>query len=173
MELRHLVYVNVYVSPSMPMKALADAIEEYLPDEAAKTIIQTTALPFGAHIQISGVASRELKRLGNCNGVGDTMYCSGRAGTIRQALESIKRDLGANGASMDDVVATNVYVDSIDEFAEMNKVYATFFGKVPPTRTTVQPWRQVSELSLPPSTGVATNDRTPRAQVSVIAVREK
>ena len=173
MELRHLVYANIYVSPNMPMKALAEAIEEYIPDETAKTIIQTSALPFGAHIQISGVASRNLKRYGNCTGIGDTMYCSGRAGTIRQALESLKRDLAANGASMEHVVASNVYVDSIDEFAEMNKVYATFFGKVPPTRTTVQPWSQVSELSLPPATGADTNDKTPRAQVSVIAVLEK
>lgn len=172
LELRHLVYANIYVSPSMPMKALAQALEEYIPDEATKTIIQTSALPFGVHLQISGVASRDLKRLGNCNAIGNTLYCAGRAGTIRQAMESLKRDLGAIGASMDQVVASNVYVDSIDEFAEMNKVYATYFGKVPPTRTTVQPWKQVMELSLPPATGVATNDKTPRAQVSVIAVRE-
>ena len=173
LELRHLVYANIYVSPSMPMKALADAIEEYFPDEATKTIVQTTALPFGVHLQMSGVASRELKRYGNCNGIGNTLYCAARTGTIRQTLESLKRDLAAANASMDHVVASNVYVDSIDEFAEMNKVYATFFGKTAPTRTTVQPWKQVTELSLPPATGVATNDNTPRAQVSVVAVREK
>jgi enamine deaminase RidA (YjgF/YER057c/UK114 family) len=172
MELRHLVYANIYVSPSMPMKALAQAMDEYIPDETAKTVIQTNALPFGTHIQISGVASTDLKRYGNCTGIGNTMYCSGRAGTIRQALASLKDDLTANGASMEHVVATNVYVDSIDQFAEMNKIYATFFGKVPPTRTTVQPWKQVVELSLPPATGASTRDKSPRAQVSVIAVRD-
>ena len=173
MELRHLVYANIYVSPNMPMKVLAQAIDEYIPDETAKTIIQTAALPFGANIQISGVASRNIKRYGNCTGIGDSMYCSGRAGTIRQALESLKRDLEANGVSMDQTVSANVYVDNIDDFAEMNKIYATFFGKVPPVRTTVQPWNQVMELSLPPATGVSTNDKSPRAQVSIIAVRDK
>jgi reactive intermediate/imine deaminase len=170
LELRHLTYVNVYVSPEMPMKALAEAIEQYIPSETAKTIVQTAALPFGVRLQISGVASRELKRLGNCTGIKDTVYCSARAGTIRQALESLKQDLQANGLSMEKVVSSNVYLDDIADFAAMNKIYAEYFGKVPPTRTTVQPWKRVSELSLPPATGVP-EDGSPRAQVSVVAIR--
>jgi hypothetical protein len=62
-------------------------------------------------------------------------------------------------------------MDDISEFAAMNSVYATFFGKIPPTRTTVQPWKRVVELSLPPATG-APQDNSPRAQVSVIAIRQ-
>ena len=170
MELRHLVYVNIYVGPNMPMKALADAIEEYIPDETAKTIVQTTALPFGVQLQISGVASRNIKRLGNCMAIGETAYCNGRGGTITQALTSVKQDLEAAKLGMANVVASNVYVDNIDEFAAMNKVYATFFNTPYPTRTTVQPYKGVSELSMPPATGAPPDD-TPRAQVSVIAVR--
>lgn len=172
LEMRHLIYATVYVSPEMPMKVLAEAIDEYLPDETAKTIVQTAALPFGATIQISGVASREIKRLGHCTAIGNTIYCAARSGTVKQALESLKGDLEANRLSFNNVVATTVYLDDIDEFAAMNKVYATFFGKVPPTRTTVQPWKKVTELSLPPTTGVATpQDDSPRAQVSLIAVQ--
>jgi 2-iminobutanoate/2-iminopropanoate deaminase len=170
MELRHLVYVNIYVSPRMPIKALVEAIEEYLPDEAAKTIIQTVALPFGANIEISGVASRMIKRMGNCNSIAETIYCAGRAGTITQALTSVKNDLEANQLSMKNVIATNVYMDNIDEFGAMNKAYAPYFVTPYATRTTVQPWKEVGELSLPPATGVQA-DKTPRAQVSVIAVR--
>jgi 2-iminobutanoate/2-iminopropanoate deaminase len=170
MELRHLVYVNIYVSPQMPMKALADAIDEYIPDETAKTVIQTAALPFGVHVQISGVASRNLKRLGNCTAVGETAYCAGRGGTITQALTSLKQDLEANKLSLANVVASNVYVDSIDEFAAMNKIYATFFGTPYPTRTTVQPYKGGGEIAMPPATG-APQDNSPRAMVSVIAVR--
>lgn len=170
LDLRHLIYANIYVSPEMPMKALAEAIQEYIPSETATTIVQTAVLPFGVRLQISGVASREGKRLGNCTGIKDTIYCSARAGTIRQALESLKQDLTANGLSMDKVVSSNVYLDDIAEFAAMNKVYAEYFGKVPPTRTTVQPWKRVTELSLPPATGVP-EDKSPHAQVSVIAIR--
>lgn len=170
MELRHLVYANIYVSPDMPIRALAEAIEEYIPDETAKTIVQTAALPFGAQLEISGVAGRNMKRLGNCTAIGNTVYCSGHGGTLTQALESLKRDLQANKMSMSNVVASNVYLDSMDEFAAMNKAYATFFAKPYPTRTTVQPWKDSPELSLPPATGVPP-DGTPRAQVSVIVVR--
>jgi 2-iminobutanoate/2-iminopropanoate deaminase len=171
LELRNLVAVTIYVSPAMPMPALAKAIDDYLPSEAAKTIVQTAALPFGAQLQITGIASRDLVRRGNCNQVNETMYCSARAGTIRQALDSLKQDLLVNGSSFDQAVATNVYMDDIDEFNAMNSIYATYFGKVPPTRTTVQPWKRFVELSLPPATG-APQDDSPRAQVSVIAVRQ-
>ena len=36
------------------------------------------------------------------------------------------------------VVASNVYLDNLDEFAAMNRVYAEYFPKMPPARTTVQ-----------------------------------
>jgi hypothetical protein len=111
-----------------------------------------------------------MKRLGNCNSIRETVYCSGRAGTITQALTSVKRDLEANKLSLKNVVASNVYIDDIDQFTAMNKVYAGYFGTPYPTRTTIQPWKRVAELSLPPATGVPPDD-TPRAQVSVIAVQ--
>lgn len=169
MELRHLVFAYIYVSPDMPIKALVEAVDDYLPDETVKTVVQTASLPFGVNIEITGVASRDLKRLGNCSGIGETVFCGARAGTIKQALTSLKRDLEANQLSMANVVATQVYVD-IDEFAAMNTVYATFFNQPHPTRTTVQPLKGGSELNIGPATGVAP-DNTPRAQVSVIAVR--
>jgi enamine deaminase RidA (YjgF/YER057c/UK114 family) len=172
MGLRHLVAVTIFVTPAMPMPALAKAIDEYVPSEAARNIVQTAALPFGAQMQITGVASRDLQRHGICNAIRETMYCSARAGTIRQALDSLKQDLLVNGSSLEQAVAVNVYMDDMDQFAAMNKVYATYFGKVAPTRTTVQPWKLSAELSLPPATGAAPDD-TPRAQVSVIAVHPK
>jgi enamine deaminase RidA (YjgF/YER057c/UK114 family) len=172
LDMRHLVYANIYVTPQMPMKLLAEAIDEFFPDETAKTIIQTAALPFGAQLQISGVASRDLKRYGNCTGIADTVYCSARAGTIRQALESLKAELEVNKLSLTNTVAANVYMDDIAQFAEMNKVYAQYFPKTAPARTTVQPSRVVPELSMPAATDVADKpDGSPRAQVAIIAVR--
>jgi enamine deaminase RidA (YjgF/YER057c/UK114 family) len=36
------------------------------------------------------------------------------------------------------VVASNVYLDNLDEFTQMNGVYAEYFGAMPPSRTTIQ-----------------------------------
>ena len=41
--------------------------------------------------------------------------------------------------TLNNLVATNVYVDDINDFAKMNGVYATYFPTQKPTRTTVQP----------------------------------
>jgi enamine deaminase RidA (YjgF/YER057c/UK114 family) len=111
--------------------------------------------------------------MGNCTSIDKTFYCVGRSGTTKQALEEIKQDLAANKLSMNDVVSTNVYLEDINEFAAMNKIYATYFPGVKPTRTTVQPYKKVAELSLAPTTGAeAKPDDSPRAQISVVAVRQ-
>jgi enamine deaminase RidA (YjgF/YER057c/UK114 family) len=42
------------------------------------------------------------------------------------------------GMTFANVVASNVYLDNLDEFTQMNGVYAEYFSSAPPTRTTVQ-----------------------------------
>jgi reactive intermediate/imine deaminase len=173
LDLRNLIYVNIYIDPGMPLKLLADVIDEFIPDETARTIIQTNSLPFGVHLQISGIAAKNVERVGgHCTAVSEAVYCSGRFGTVRQALASLKADLRVSKIDLNRAVAAHAYLDDMDEFAAFNKVYAGFFGKIPPTRTTVQPWKKIAELSLPPTTGVSSqDDASPRAQVSVIAIR--
>ena len=83
---------------------------------------------------------------------GDFIYVSGQAavnpqtnklesGTIsdetRQTLENVHSILSAAGAEMSDVVKCSVFLADIRDFAEMNKVYAEFFGDSKPARTTV------------------------------------
>jgi enamine deaminase RidA (YjgF/YER057c/UK114 family) len=41
------------------------------------------------------------------------------------------------GLSFSNVVATNVYLDNIDDFPRMNRIYAQYFPEMFPTRTTV------------------------------------
>ena len=55
----------------------------------------------------------------------------------RQTLENIRVILEAAGSSLDDAVATTVYLVHIEDFQAMNEVYAQYFGKDPPGRTTV------------------------------------
>ncbi len=41
------------------------------------------------------------------------------------------------GLTLSNVVATNVYLDDMNDFPRMNRVYAQYFPNAPPTRTTV------------------------------------
>jgi len=56
----------------------------------------------------------------------------------RQVLENIKAILNAVGASMEDVVKVTVFLKDIKMFPDFNQVYAEYFKKDPPARTTVE-----------------------------------
>jgi 2-iminobutanoate/2-iminopropanoate deaminase len=55
----------------------------------------------------------------------------------RRTLENIKAILEAAGSSMKDVVRCGVFLSDMKNFAAMNEVYAKYFPKNPPARTTV------------------------------------
>ena len=61
----------------------------------------------------------------------------GIAAETRRTLDNVRGILAAAGATMDDVVATMVYMVNLDDFEPMNQVYADYFRKNPPGRTTV------------------------------------
>jgi len=56
----------------------------------------------------------------------------------RQALENIKGIVEAAGSNMNKIIKTTVFLKDIDDFAEMNAVYATFFANDPPARSAIQ-----------------------------------
>ncbi len=56
----------------------------------------------------------------------------------RQALTNIKFVLEAAGSSLDHVLKTTVFLRDMADFAKMNAVYAEFFTKDFPARSTVQ-----------------------------------
>ena len=139
LELRNMVAVNVYVDGSLPSDLMTQLLQDLLPSETAVTVIPTVALPGGSHIELAGVAGKNAKRSGRCTSLGETLYCSGRTGSTAEILAQLKTDLDAAKTNMSRVVASNVYIDDIDNFASMNKTYAGAFATPPPTRTTVQP----------------------------------
>ena len=55
----------------------------------------------------------------------------------KEALENIKAVLTHAGSSMERVFKCTVYLVNIADFAKMNEVYATYFPKDPPARSTV------------------------------------
>jgi 2-iminobutanoate/2-iminopropanoate deaminase len=172
LELRHMAYAHVYVDQAMPMKTLGELLTEVLPSETALSVVQTAGLPSGAHIEISGVASREAKRQGDCASIRDTLYCPGAGGTIDQALKRVRDNLMISKLDVTRVVAANVYLDDINHFSALNKIYSGTFNKWLPTRVTLQPTAKADELTLAPSTNSPPPKKdSPRAQVTVIAVR--
>ena len=84
--------------------------------------------------------------------VGDLLFLSGQVGNVpgtrqlvdggvtgqtRQALENVKAILAFAGSSLDRAVKCTVFLADINDFAAMNAVYAAYFPKDPPARTTV------------------------------------
>jgi 2-iminobutanoate/2-iminopropanoate deaminase len=103
--------------------------------------------------------------------VGNTLYLAGqipidpktkelKLGTIeeqtRLVLDNLKAVLDANGMTMDNVVATQVFMKDLNEFSKMNAVYAEYFKSAPPARATVE---------------VARLPRDVKIEISAIAVR--
>lgn len=56
----------------------------------------------------------------------------------RQALDNLRQVLAAAGASLEQVVKTTVFLRDMADFARMNTVYAEFFAREFPARSTVQ-----------------------------------
>ncbi len=55
----------------------------------------------------------------------------------RQSLLNVKAILEAAGTSMDNVVKTTVFMADMQDFADMNSVYAEFFSEPFPARSAV------------------------------------
>ena len=56
----------------------------------------------------------------------------------RQVLENMEEILKEAGGRLSNVVKTTIFLTDLDDFAEINAVYATFFPDCPPARSTVQ-----------------------------------
>src|SRR5215472_11242202 len=134
----------------------------------ARATIQVSGLPSGANIEFTGVAVADPTRrravrpknmepsatASPCVFAGDTLFCSAKSGfipgvnggiyasTVETQLRQTMRNLldGLEEAEMNfsNVVSSNVYLDNVDDFVQMNGVYAQYFTKVPPARTTIQ-----------------------------------
>lgn len=55
----------------------------------------------------------------------------------RQSLLNIKAILEENNCSIEDVIKTTVYLNDMDDFIAMNKVYKEFFVSPYPARTAI------------------------------------
>ena len=67
----------------------------------------------------------------------NTMVNGDVAAQTDQVLRNIKAIVIAAGAEMSSVVKTTVYLTKAEDFAPMNKVYASYFNSAPPARATI------------------------------------
>jgi 2-iminobutanoate/2-iminopropanoate deaminase len=163
----------------------------------ARATIQVSSLPRGAHIEYTGVAVRDVAQrkavrpknmppsptASPCVFAGDTLYCSAKDGFIpgphagvyatttghqlRQSMRNQLDNLEEADMRFDQVVSTNVYLDSLADLSEFDKVYVQYFGSIPPARTTVQ---QIA----PTERKANHDDQFPALeQFSLIAVRNR
>jgi 2-iminobutanoate/2-iminopropanoate deaminase len=85
--------------------------------------------------------------------LGDVVFTAGQLGIVpgtgdfagpdiksqtRQALENLRAVLEAAGSCLQHVVKVTVFLQDIEEFSQMNEVYAEFFSEHPPARSAVQ-----------------------------------
>lgn len=163
----------------------------------ARATIEVTSLPGGAHIEYTGVAVRDLTQrktvrpknmppsptASPCVFAGDTLYCSAKDGFIpgphggvyattaphqlRQTMRNQLDNLEEADMRFDQVVSTNVYLDSLSDRAAFDEVYVQYFARPLPPRTVVQ---QIA----PTERKADAQDHFPGLeQVSLIAVKRR
>jgi 2-iminobutanoate/2-iminopropanoate deaminase len=83
----------------------------------------------------------------------DTLYVSGQiplnpfsgelvTDTIQNATHQVMKNILAlleeAGLTIDNVVKCSIFLKDLNDFAEMNAIYGSYFNEVPPARETVQ-----------------------------------
>jgi 2-iminobutanoate/2-iminopropanoate deaminase len=57
---------------------------------------------------------------------------------VHQVFTNLKAVLEEAGASFGDVVKATVFIKDMNQFAELNEIYASYFGEHKPARSTVE-----------------------------------
>lgn len=96
---------------------------------------EPAGLPFSSAVRVGGLLYLS-GQIGNTPGTRQ-LADTGIAGQTRQAFENIKTVLAAAGSSLERVVKCTVFLTSMGDYQAMNSVYATYFPKDPPARSTV------------------------------------
>ena len=99
---------------------------EYLTSEHMKGLPFSEAVRVGTVLYLSGMIGMDSSM---------KLVSGGITAETRQAMENVKGTLEKYGSSLDHVVKVTVMLADMTEWAEMNKVYVTYFGKHLPARS--------------------------------------
>jgi 2-iminobutanoate/2-iminopropanoate deaminase len=92
----------------------------------------TAPLPFRP-----GVAAGGWLAVSGQVGIADGRLLDGVRAQTAQALAGLRSVVESHGAGLADVVKTNVFLVSMEDYAAMNEEYAKVFGDRPPARSAV------------------------------------
>lgn len=119
----------------------------------------------------SGNAPEAIGPYSQAIAAGDTVYCSGQIGIVpgsgelagstieeqtRQVMNNLGAVLEAAGCTFDQVVKCSIFLNDMDDFGTVNRIYGEFFKENPPARETV---------------AVRTLPKNVRVEISCIAVK--
>jgi reactive intermediate/imine deaminase len=122
-----------------------EPVRAVIPTQAPTNRFYSPAVDAGDYVYVSGQGPRRP------DGTTPTAF----AAQVRQTLDNIKAIVESAGLSLEHVVYTQVYLEDISKYGEMNGLFAEYFPKTPPARAVL---------------GVARVPESP-VQISAVAVR--
>src|SRR6266550_5932588 len=105
--------LQAQVRPVVPKSASAQPLRFYTP-----------AIDAGDYVYISGQGPRAPE------GTIPSTFTA----QVRQSLDNVKAIVEAAGLTIENVVYTQVYLEDVSKYDELNKVWAEYFPKTPPAR---------------------------------------
>ena len=117
-----------------------------LPEKAASDALGSPGIDTGDYVYVSGQGPRRL----------DGSTPPNFADQVRQSLENVRAVVEAASLTMDHVVYVQVYLEDMNQYGMLDKVFVEFFPKTPPARAVL---------------GVARLPE-PSVQITAVAVRD-
>lgn len=169
LDYRNVVWSNVYVDKYENLKVFNKAYGKSFKkgDEPARANVIVNALPGGAHVEMTCIATTDLKGRKVVKGAGlkpgpkelydaaspavwagDMLYLSaqyGGKGTLEEQIDQVMKShediLGKAGLGTKDIVSANVFLRDIKDYDPLNKVYPNYFTQGRPgVRTAFMPF---------------------------------
>jgi reactive intermediate/imine deaminase len=123
-----LMVMSSQINASNPSSAISSAPKYLTSPETEKS-----KLPFSEAVQVGNMLYLS-GQIGIDPATGK-LAPGGIAAETRQTMENIKATLEKYGSSMDKVVKCTVFIDDIEKWGELNKVYVSYFKKHFPARS--------------------------------------
>src|SRR6202795_4315085 len=117
-----LLVVSLLVSGTGIQAQLRAVVPQQMP--AAADAFDSPGIDAGDYVYVSGQGPRRQ----------DGSVPTNFADQVRQSLQNLRSVIEAAGLTMDHVVYVQVYLEDMNQYGELNKVFADYFPKNPPAR---------------------------------------
>lgn len=117
--------------------------------KAPVSMIEVNEMAMGTHVGVTGVAALDAKQIQfykRCAALGETLYCAveqSATGPVEQqtrdAVSRLSASAKAAGFQFENASATQLYLDNMEDFENMNAAYRSALKEPRPARATIQP----------------------------------